>query len=155
MWCSTLVCIVTFILSLLVAPLAAEAQPEGKIPRLGILTPGIPPQPWVDAFRQGLHALGYVEGQTVALEVRWDEYDRAARARSSSRQLGPAAPAPSGPWSGGVRGRLRGGPPGAGPSADPLAEPPVQCTPGSAGGVGAGEPPADDNWHAGVCQSRG
>src|SRR5215475_2237346 len=76
MWCSTLGCIVTFILSLLMAALAAEAQPGGKMPRLGILTPGTPPQPWVDAFRRGLHALGYVEGQTVALEVRWDEYHR-------------------------------------------------------------------------------
>ena len=44
------------------------------MPRLGVLTPGIPPQPWVEAFRQGLHTLGYVEGRTIALEVRWDEY---------------------------------------------------------------------------------
>jgi len=74
MWGSVLGCIATLILSLLVAPLAAEAQPEGKMPRLGVLTPGIPPQPWVEAFRQGLRTLGYVEGQTIALEVRWDEY---------------------------------------------------------------------------------
>ena len=31
--------------------------------------------PWVDAFRQGLRALGYVEDQTIALEIRWDEGD--------------------------------------------------------------------------------
>jgi putative ABC transport system substrate-binding protein len=27
----------------------------------------------LDALRQGLRALGYVEGQTIALEVRWAE----------------------------------------------------------------------------------
>src|SRR5438128_12489510 len=76
MWCSNLVCIVTFILSLLAAPRGGEAPPGGKMPRLGILRPGTPPQPWVKAFWQGLHALGYVEGQTVTLEIRWDEYQR-------------------------------------------------------------------------------
>ena len=29
----------------------------------------------MDAFRQGLRALGYVEDQTIALEIRWDEGD--------------------------------------------------------------------------------
>jgi putative ABC transport system substrate-binding protein len=28
---------------------------------------------FLDAFRQGLHDLGYVEGETIALEVRWAE----------------------------------------------------------------------------------
>ena len=67
MWSSAIGCIVTLMLSLLVAPLAAEAQPGGKMPRLGVLTPGIPPQPWVEAFRQGLRTLGYVE----ARRLRW------------------------------------------------------------------------------------
>ena len=35
MWCSTLGCIVTLILSLLAAPLAVEAQPAAKCPGLG------------------------------------------------------------------------------------------------------------------------
>jgi putative ABC transport system substrate-binding protein len=43
------------------------------MPRIGVLVPGTPAGPWVDAFRQGLHALGYVEDQTIALEIRWDE----------------------------------------------------------------------------------
>jgi putative tryptophan/tyrosine transport system substrate-binding protein len=37
------------------------------------LRPGSPPDPYVDAFRQGLRDLGYVERQTIALEYRWAE----------------------------------------------------------------------------------
>ena len=77
MWCSAVGCIVMLTLSLLAAPLAARAQPAGKMPRLGVLTPGLPPgEPGrgLDRFRQGLRDLGYVEGQTIALEVRWDEH---------------------------------------------------------------------------------
>ena len=77
MWCSTVGCIVALILSLLAMPLAAQAQPAGKMPRVGVLAPGLPPgEPGrgLDRFRQGLRELGYVEGQTIALEVRWDEH---------------------------------------------------------------------------------
>jgi len=73
MWYSTAGCIVMLTLGLLAAPLATHAQPAGKMPRIGILAPGPPPRPGVEAFRQGLRALGYVEGQTIALEIRWDE----------------------------------------------------------------------------------
>jgi putative ABC transport system substrate-binding protein len=58
-------------LGLLVAPLA-EAQPA-NIPRIGILRAGAPPDPNVEAFRQGLAELGYVEGQNVVIEYRWAE----------------------------------------------------------------------------------
>jgi ABC-type uncharacterized transport system substrate-binding protein len=58
---------------LLVVPLTLAAQPTAQHPRIGILAPGTPPRFSVEAFRQGLHALGYVEGQTIALEIRWDE----------------------------------------------------------------------------------
>jgi putative tryptophan/tyrosine transport system substrate-binding protein len=79
MWCSAIGCIVTLTLSMLVAPLAATAQPAGQMPRIGVIASGIPPgQPGVagrgpDRFRQGLRDLGYIEGQTVTLEVRWSE----------------------------------------------------------------------------------
>jgi ABC-type uncharacterized transport system substrate-binding protein len=63
---------------LLAAPLAAEAQPAVKIPRVGLLRPGSPPDPYVDVFRRGLHDLGYVEQETIMLEYRWAE-GRAAR----------------------------------------------------------------------------
>jgi putative tryptophan/tyrosine transport system substrate-binding protein len=59
--------------SLLAAPLAAEAQLAGKVPRIGVLAPGRPPLPPFDALRDGLRGLGYIEGQTIVLESRWDE----------------------------------------------------------------------------------
>jgi hypothetical protein len=53
-------------MALLAAPLAAEAQPPSHVPRVGFLDPG---QPEVGtAFRQGLQALGYVEGQNIIME---------------------------------------------------------------------------------------
>ena len=76
MWYSTIGCIVTLLLSLLAAPLVAQVQSVGQMPRIGVLAPGVPLGPWVEAFRQGLRDLGYIEGQTIALDVRWDEYQR-------------------------------------------------------------------------------
>src|SRR2546426_6769596 len=67
---------------LLAAPLAAKAQPQEKVPRVGYLSPGSPSEPFrrrrFEAFRQGLRELGYVEGQNIAIESRWAEgkYDR-------------------------------------------------------------------------------
>src|SRR5438445_12033210 len=65
-------------LAVVATPLAAEAQQTGKVPRIGVLAPGTPtpgslPLQVFDAFRQGLRDLGYVEGETVVLETRWDE----------------------------------------------------------------------------------
>jgi putative ABC transport system substrate-binding protein len=58
---------------LLVSPLTAGAQPTGKHPRIGILRPGSPPDPLLDAFRQGLRELGYDEGRNISIEYRWAE----------------------------------------------------------------------------------
>lgn len=74
MWCRTVGCIVVLALSMLAAPLAAEAQQAGKVPRLGVLLPAespSPKEPNLAAFRQALRDLGYVEGQTVAIEYRY------------------------------------------------------------------------------------
>ena len=58
---------------LLAPPLAAEAQP-GKVPRIGVLSPGSPgSSSLLDAFRQGLRERGYVEGQNIRLEYRFAE----------------------------------------------------------------------------------
>jgi putative ABC transport system substrate-binding protein len=58
---------------LLAAPLVAEAQQSARIYRLGYLGPGsgstLPPA--LDAFRQQLRQLGYVEGQNLTIEYRW------------------------------------------------------------------------------------
>ena len=56
-----------------VAPLAAAAQPPAKIPRIGVLRSGSPPDPFVEAFRLGLRELGYAEGRNISLEYRWAE----------------------------------------------------------------------------------
>src|SRR5262245_13842324 len=61
-------------LFLLTAPLAADAQQAGKVPRVGVLANGsAATSPAVDAFRQGLRDFGYVEDQNIALEIRWAE----------------------------------------------------------------------------------
>ena len=57
-------------LPLLAAPLAAEAQSVGKIARIGILSPSPANAGRVEAIRQGLLAVGYVEGRTIAFERR-------------------------------------------------------------------------------------
>ena len=64
--------------SLLAAPLAAEAQPAGKVYRIGVLSadPISARAQSLEAFRQGLRELGYVEGQSLALEVHSAEGNR-------------------------------------------------------------------------------
>jgi putative tryptophan/tyrosine transport system substrate-binding protein len=57
--------------ALLAAPLAAEAQPAGKVPRIGYLALNPAANPHLhEAFRQGLRDLGYVEGRNVVIEYR-------------------------------------------------------------------------------------
>jgi putative ABC transport system substrate-binding protein len=59
-------------LGLLAAPLVAEAQPAGRIPQIGFLHFGSPgPSVELDAFRQGLRELGYIESQSIAIAVRF------------------------------------------------------------------------------------
>src|SRR5215470_9930081 len=51
-----------------------SAQQAGKVPRLGVLSGGSSTgQPLHDAFRQGLRALGYIEGQNIIIEYRYAE----------------------------------------------------------------------------------
>src|SRR6516164_11491697 len=50
-------------------PVAARAQQQGKIPRIGIIDDA----PMWNAFRQGLRELGYLEGQNIAFEYRTAE----------------------------------------------------------------------------------
>ena len=54
-------------------PLAARAQQPARMPRVGYLFSFIPSEGrhlW-EACRQGLRELGYVEGESIALEPRW------------------------------------------------------------------------------------
>src|SRR3974390_3152192 len=54
-------------------PVARAQQPLGKMQRLGILQPGAPPDPLVEAMQGRLRELGYSEGRDVAFEFRWAE----------------------------------------------------------------------------------
>jgi putative ABC transport system substrate-binding protein len=61
--------------SLLAAPLAADAQQAGKVPRIGFLSLTSPSDrpPLLDAFRQRLRELGWVEGQNIVIDYRYAE----------------------------------------------------------------------------------
>src|SRR5262249_27133401 len=62
-------------LAILAAPLSLLAQPPAKVPRIGFLSLATPvAYPYLlDAFRQGLRELGWVEGQNIAIELRYAE----------------------------------------------------------------------------------
>jgi putative ABC transport system substrate-binding protein len=68
--------VLAFVVSLLTVPLVAEAQPAGKVYRIGALaiagptdTPPPPVENW-EGFLRGLRESGYIEGQNVAFELR-------------------------------------------------------------------------------------
>jgi putative tryptophan/tyrosine transport system substrate-binding protein len=52
---------------------SAEAQQPAKTPRIGFLVDGTPAThaARIEAFRQGLFELGYIEGKNIAIEYRW------------------------------------------------------------------------------------
>ena len=54
-------------------PLAASAQVQPKIPRVGHVLVGSLADWQTSQFRQGLRELGYIEGQTILMELRWAE----------------------------------------------------------------------------------
>jgi putative tryptophan/tyrosine transport system substrate-binding protein len=56
-------------------PLAARAQETAKLPTIGFLGAATSSSygQWVAAFVQRLRELGWIEGRTVAIEVRWAE----------------------------------------------------------------------------------
>ena len=49
-----------------------EAQQTGKVPRIGYVTDD-PLSPNIEAFRQGLRDLGYIEGKNIVVEYRYSE----------------------------------------------------------------------------------
>ena len=65
--------IATLAFIILMAPLATEAQQARPVYRIARLSPGSPllvAHLW-EAFRQGLRALSYVEGQNLVIEERY------------------------------------------------------------------------------------
>jgi hypothetical protein len=60
------------------APLSAHAQHAERVYRIGFLSEAPPPTPLapyssLEAFRQAMRALGYVEGQNLLIDTRADE----------------------------------------------------------------------------------
>ena len=93
MWYSAIGVIVTLTLSLAV-PLAAAAQPPGKVYRIGYLGTNPPPADWWDALLDGLRERGYSEGRNLVFERRFSEGNAkrfpelaAAMARQSTEDL--------------------------------------------------------------------
>jgi putative ABC transport system substrate-binding protein len=72
----------------LATPLVAEGQPSSKIAKVGLLTPGSPAGAVhnVEAFRAGLRELGYVEGKTLDLQLRYGD-GKPARISEIAREL--------------------------------------------------------------------
>ena len=58
---------------LLASAVLAHAQTQPKIPRIGILRAGAPPDSFLNVFVQGLRDLGYIDGKNVRLEIRFAE----------------------------------------------------------------------------------
>ena len=64
--------LVVLTISLLVAPLATEAQQAGRVPKVGFLGGA----PFIQAFDRGLRELGYTDGQNIVIEqMSWAGQD--------------------------------------------------------------------------------
>ena len=84
-WLRALGLILTFALGILMAPLTAEAQEATHVYRIGLLNSA--PTARVEAFRQSLREIGYVEGQNLVIESRYAEGRAVPRPRGG---VGPA-----------------------------------------------------------------
>ena len=80
--------LLTSLTGVLIAPVAVRAQPAGRVPRVGVLYGGNPSvaNRCDEGFRQGLAELGYVEGKSILLEVRWAD-GKVDRARELAAEL--------------------------------------------------------------------
>src|SRR5207247_7258364 len=70
-----------------------QAQPPAKIPRIGYLAAvsAAADAPRLEAFRQGLRGLGYIEGQSITIEYRHEnrQLDRLPDIAAELVQLEP------------------------------------------------------------------
>ncbi|HXF76956.1 MAG TPA: ABC transporter substrate binding protein, partial [Methylomirabilota bacterium] len=74
---------------LLVSVDIAHAQHPNKIPHIGVLRVGGPPDAFIDAFREGLQQVGYTEGKNIIVDYRWlkreDQFVEAAEELTRAR----------------------------------------------------------------------
>ncbi len=82
-----LVGLVTLVIAFVICGVAVEAQQPTKIPRIGYLTGATPEgqAARIEAFRQGLRELGYVEGKNIVIEFRFAEVKLGSSPRACGR----------------------------------------------------------------------
>jgi putative tryptophan/tyrosine transport system substrate-binding protein len=72
-------------------PLAGRAQQDRPVRRIGVLmahAEGDPEfQNYLNAFRQALRKLGWIEGRNIRIETRWGALDDAEARRQSAKEL--------------------------------------------------------------------
>jgi putative ABC transport system substrate-binding protein len=70
--------LLTSLAGALAVPLAAGAQQGAKVYRIGVMSVSSAANVYLDAFRQGLRELGWMEGKNIELEIRAAEgkYER-------------------------------------------------------------------------------
>ena len=66
---------IALLVMILLWPHLAEAQQPTKVPRIGYVAPLSPTSEAtrIEAFRQGLRDLGYIEGKNILVEYRYAE----------------------------------------------------------------------------------
>jgi putative tryptophan/tyrosine transport system substrate-binding protein len=72
-------------------PLAVRAQQPERMRRIGVLMNSnetdLETKGYITAFVQGLRNLGWIEGQDMHLDIRWNEGDAAERTRALATEL--------------------------------------------------------------------
>jgi putative tryptophan/tyrosine transport system substrate-binding protein len=73
---AALALMVAVTLGVLLAPLDADGPRAGTLPTIGMLGTPPPGDGLYRALLQGLHELGYADGQNIRIELRWGEPQR-------------------------------------------------------------------------------
>jgi putative tryptophan/tyrosine transport system substrate-binding protein len=72
-------------------PLPAQAQQSEKVRRIGVLMAHRESDPefqnYLEAFRQGLQKLGWVEGRNIRIDTRWGALDDAEVRQRSAKEI--------------------------------------------------------------------
>jgi putative ABC transport system substrate-binding protein len=76
-------------------PLAARAQQQAAMRRIGLLMTGVPTEPtlrsYVAEFAQTLRTMGWVDGQNVRIDYRWNA-GNAEQARVNAKEIVALSP---------------------------------------------------------------